>query len=106
MPLDKTTILYCLKLSADVPSSSAPASVSVRVESSYTLSIQRLALAFNRAPSLHDDPTLGLLIKSTLRPVDHYHLNEVEMDEIFDNAIHFALKGALCTYAAQSSTKP
>lgn len=63
-------------------------------------------MALNWAPSLLGDPSLGLLlIKSTLRPAYHCHLNEVETDELFVNTIHSALKGALCTYMAKERFK-
>lgn len=89
------------ELPTDVPSLSIPALASARVESSWHVRIQRLALAISRTPSLLDNPSLGLLvIKSTLRPTDCRHLNEVETNELFVNVIHSILEGVLCTYAA------
>lgn len=56
----------------------------------------------NRAPFLLDDPFLGLLlIKSALWPAYHHHLNEIEMDELFINAIHSELEGAPCAYVVK-----
>lgn len=76
------------------------------VESSWPTGIQHLALVLNWASSLLNDPSLGLLlIKSSLRPIDHRHLNEVEIDELFVNAIHSRLKGALYTYVANERLK-
>lgn len=81
-------------LPTDAPSSSTP--VTARVESSWLASIRRLALALNRSPSLS-----LLLIKSALKPADHRHLNEIETDERYINAINFALEGALCAYVVK-----
>lgn len=59
-------------------------------------------MALNKAPSLLDDPSLGLLlIKNALRPIDRCHLNEIKTDNLFINAIHFALEGALCAYVVK-----
>lgn len=101
-------LLICLSLElpTNTPTSSVPAPASIGVEPSWLLSIQHLALALNRVPSLLDDPTLGLLlIKGALRPVDRRHLNELKIDKLFDNAIHSTLEGALCTYVAKERYK-
>lgn len=42
-----------------------------------------------------------LLRSPANKNADLYHLNEVETDELFDNAIHSALEGAFCTYMAK-----
>lgn len=87
-----------------IPSKPAPADVGI--ESLWPLSIQRLTLALNWAPSLLYDPTLAiLLIKSALRLGDHCRMNELETDELFDNVMHSALESALCTYVAQEHHK-
>lgn len=46
-----------------------------------------------------------MLIKSALRLADCRRLNELEIDVLFDNAIHFALKGALCVFVAKEHHK-
>lgn len=57
-------------------------------------------------PSLLNDPTLSLLlIKSALKSADYCHLNELKIDELFDNTIHSALEGAFCTYVANEHHK-
>ena len=63
-------------------------------------------MVLNRAPSLLDDPTIGiLLMKSVLRPVDRRCLNELKTDELFDNVMHSALESALCAYVAKEHHK-
>lgn len=90
----------------DIPSLSVPTPTSVGVKSSSPIGIQCLALTLNRAPSLLDDPSLSLLlIRSTLRPADHRHLNAVETDELFANAIHSVLESVFYIYVAHERFK-
>lgn len=56
--------------------------------------------------SLLNDPTLGLmLIKSALRLVDRRCLNELQIDELFDNVMYFSLESALCVCVAKKHHK-
>lgn len=52
------------------------------------------------------EPRLSVLIAKTgLRPRDHHHLNEVEIDDLYDNIMHSALESALCDYMAKECNK-
>lgn len=55
-----------------------------------------------RTPSLLYDPTLTVLLtKNALRPKDCRRLNDLEMDDLFDNAMHSVLESSLCVYVAK-----
>lgn len=45
------------------------------------------------------------MAKNALRTGDHYRLNEVETNDLYDNAIHFAIESALCIYLAKEQNK-
>lgn len=56
--------------------------------------------------SLLEEPQLSVLIaKNAIRPSDRYRLNEVKMDDLYDNAIHYTMESALCTYLAKEWNK-
>lgn len=69
-------------------------------------SIQCLALALTRTPSLLEDPSLTILLtKNALRPGDRRRLSEVRMDELFDNVMYYVLKSLVCAYMAKDHNK-
>lgn len=50
-------------------------------------------MALTRVNSLLEEPQVSLLIaKNALQPSDHQWLGAVEMDELYDNAIHSAIE--------------
>lgn len=61
-------------------------------------SIRHLALALTWTISLLEEPQLSVLIaKNALRPGDYHRLNVVEIDDLYDNIIHYAVESVLCT---------
>lgn len=83
-----------------------PTLENIGIETQWPCSIQHLALALTRTISLLEEPCLLVLIaKNALRPEDHHHLNEVEMDDLLDNIMHSAMESVLCAYIAKEQNK-
>lgn len=60
----------------------------------------------NSNASLLNDPTLAVLLtRNALRPEDCRHLNELEMDELFQNVMHSTLESSLSAYVAKEHNK-
>lgn len=56
--------------------------------------------------TLHEEPRLSVLtVKNASKLRDHHCLNEVEIDDLYDNIIHFVMEGALCAYMAKEQNK-
>lgn len=56
--------------------------------------------------SLLEESRLSVLIaKNVLRPGDCHLLNEIEIDDLYDNIIHFRMESALCAYMAKERNK-
>lgn len=92
--------------STAVPTAAKPIPTSEGVDSPWPLSIQCLALALTRTPSLLEDPSLAVLLtKNALSPEDRRRLNEVETDDLFNIVIHSALESAFRSYMAKERNK-
>lgn len=88
--------------SAAVPVTVEPASENARVKSPWPRSIQHLVLAMTRTIFLLEESYISILIaKNALRPENSHRLNEVEMDDLYDNIIHSAIETVLCAYIAK-----
>lgn len=65
-----------------------------------------MMLALTWTTSLLEELRLLVLIaKNALRPGDSRYLNEVEINDLYDNIIHFAIESALCAYMAKEQNK-
>lgn len=83
-----------------------PSPEEAEAEVAWARGIQNLALVLTRTTSLLKEPRLSILIaKNTLRRGDHHHLNVVEIDDLYNNIIPFAMESALCSYIAKECDK-